>query len=213
LVCPIRTFSYYGSGSTLTSISALQRIGFSFKDIDFPGYYHSFYEKAIGEALPPQNVVSQELRINGTTANQKLRYTAGAFYFSQVGYEPSTNLAFELAPGAYSIFRNKSDNNGVAVFGELTYNITDKWSATGGLRYDNENRESTFNGFGDASFVGGVFTQIKQDTTVHDKTEYDFDEHFTPSGLTSEIPVTLTITVEDHNDNATTKMVKFKIKP
>lgn len=160
------TLKYFGSGFTVTSISALQRIGLSFKDIDFPGYYHSFYEKAIGEALPPQNVLSQELRVNGASASQKLKYTAGLFYFSQVGYEPSTNLAFELAPDVYSIFRNKSDNNGVAAFGELTYKITDKLSATGGLRYDNENRESTFNGFGDASFAGGVFTQIKPDTTV-----------------------------------------------
>lgn len=49
--------------------------------------------------------------------------------------------------------------------------------------------------------------------TVHDKTVYDFDEHFTPSGLTSEIPVTLTITVEDHSDHSTMKTVKFKVKP
>jgi iron complex outermembrane receptor protein len=160
------TLKYYGSGFTLTSISALQRIGLSFKDIDFPGYYHSFYEKAIGEALPPQNVLSEELRINGATANQKMKYTAGLFYFTQVGYEPSTNLAYELAPNAYSIFRNKSNNNGVAVFSELTYKITGNLSASVGLRYDSENRESTFNGFGDASFVGGVFKQAKPDTTV-----------------------------------------------
>jgi len=44
---------------------------------------------------------------------------------------------------------------------------------------------------------------FKATPTVHDKTEYDFDEHFTPSGLTGEIPVTLTITVEDHSDHAT----------
>jgi type 1 fimbria pilin len=54
---------------------------------------------------------------------------------------------------------------------------------------------------------------FKATPTVHDKTEYDFDEHFTPSGLTAETPVTLTITVEDHNANVTTKTVKFKVKP
>ncbi len=166
LVNSALTLKYFGSGFTLTSISALQRIGLSFKDIDFPGYYHSFYEKEIGEALPPQNVLSQELRINGAMAGQKLTYTAGIFFFSQVGYEPSTNLAFELAPDIYSIFRNKSDNTGFAGFGELSYRLTKKLSATAGLRYDNENRESTFNGFGDASFAGGVFTQLVADTTV-----------------------------------------------
>lgn len=48
--------------------------------------------------------------------------------------------------------------------------------------------------------------------TVHDKTEYSFDEHFTPT-VAAETPVTLTITVEDHNDNKTVKTVKFTVKP
>ncbi len=48
--------------------------------------------------------------------------------------------------------------------------------------------------------------------TVHDETDYHFDEHFTPS-VAAETPVTLTITVEDHSANTTTKVVKFKVKP
>jgi hypothetical protein len=47
---------------------------------------------------------------------------------------------------------------------------------------------------------------------VHDKTEYSFDEHFTPA-VSAETPVTLTITVWDHSDNSTTKTVKFSVKP
>ncbi|TAH20426.1 MAG: TonB-dependent receptor [Cytophagales bacterium] len=156
---------YFADKFTITSISAYQTIDLSFKDIDFPGFYHSFYKSAIGEKLPPQEVYSQELRIN-SNSDSKLQYTAGFYGFSQVGYEPSTNLAFELAPNAYSIFRNKSDNFGLAGFGELSYQITDKLKATVGLRYDYEKREATFNGFGDASFIGGVFTQTKPDTTV-----------------------------------------------
>ena len=53
---------------------------------------------------------------------------------------------------------------------------------------------------------------FKATPSVHDETEYNFDEHFTPSGLTAETPVTLTITVEDHSDHITTKTVKFKVK-
>lgn len=48
--------------------------------------------------------------------------------------------------------------------------------------------------------------------TVHDATEYDFHEHFTPS-VAEETAVTLTITVEDHSSNVTTKTVKFIVKP
>ena len=53
---------------------------------------------------------------------------------------------------------------------------------------------------------------FKATPTVHDETEYTFDEHFTP-GIVAETPVTLTITVEDHSDHTTTKTVKFKVKP
>lgn len=160
------TMKYFANLFTLTSISALQTIGLSFEDIDFPGYYHSFFEKEIGEPLPPQRVWSQEFRINSANSASKWRYTAGVFAFAQVGYEPSTNLAFELAPNAYAIFRNKGNNNGVAGFGELSYKLTGQLMATAGLRYDYENRESTFNGFGDATFIGGQFTQASPDTTV-----------------------------------------------
>ncbi|NJK82590.1 MAG: TonB-dependent receptor [Saprospiraceae bacterium] len=105
------------------------------------------------------------MRINSST-DSKLQYTAGLFGFSQVGFEPSTNLAFELDPDNFAIFRNRSDNYGLAAFGELSYQITEKFTATAGIRYDYEKREATFNGFGDAVFSGGVFTQIAPDTTV-----------------------------------------------
>lgn len=48
--------------------------------------------------------------------------------------------------------------------------------------------------------------------TVHDKKEYDFHEHFTPT-VTEETPVTLTVVVADHSDHTTTKTVKFTVKP
>lgn len=166
---------YFGTQFTITSISAYQTIDLSFKDIDFPGFYHSFYNSAIGEKLPPQKVYSQELRIN-SNSESKLQYTAGFYGFSQVGYEPSTNLAQEITPDFYAIFRNKADNFGLAGFGELSYQFTDNLKATAGLRYDYEKREATFNGVQydpvtfapdpDAVFVDGVFTQVRPDTAV-----------------------------------------------
>ncbi len=161
---------YFGNSLNITSISAYQTIGLSFKDIDFPGFYHSFYKSAIGEKLPPQQVYSQEVRINSNT-NSKWQYTAGVYGFSQVGFEPSTNLAFESPsfPNTYFIFRNKANNFGMAGFGELSYQLTNQLNATAGFRYDYEKREATFNGFGDAIFSGGAFTQIVPDTTVGGK--------------------------------------------
>lgn len=156
---------YYADRFTLTSISACQRVNLAFQDIASGGIYHSFFDSEIGELLPPQEVFSQEFRIN-SQAKSRLQYTAGVFAFAQVGYEFSTNLAFELGPDFYSIFRNESNNYGLAGFGELSYQLTDKLKGTVGFRYDYENRESTFNGFGDAVFSRGEFTQTVPDTTV-----------------------------------------------
>ncbi len=163
------SLKYFGNAYTLTSISALQNIAMSYKDVDFPGYYHSFREKEIGELLPPQKVFSQEVRINSNNLNSKLNYSAGIYYFNQTGYEPTTNLAYELAPDMYSVFRNVSKNNGIAIFGQATYSLTGNLDFTAGLRYESENRKSIFNGFGDAIFTGGVLTLLKPDTTVSGK--------------------------------------------
>lgn len=53
---------------------------------------------------------------------------------------------------------------------------------------------------------------FKQNPTVHDATEYDFHEHFTPS-VAAETAVTLTVTVSDHSDHTTVKTLKFTVKP
>lgn len=166
---------YYANKFTLTSISALQTIGFSFKDLDFPGIYHSYYDGKIGELLPPQKVWSEELRIN-SNSESKFQYTAGVYAFTQKGYEPTTNTAYELSDaeataymlpsGTFLINRNRSNNFGVAGFGEMSYLLTNKLKAAIGLRYDYEKREATFNGFGDAMLYNGVVTDIKPNITA-----------------------------------------------
>jgi iron complex outermembrane receptor protein len=167
---------YIASNYTLTSISALQTISFGFQDLDFPGIYHSYYNGKIGELLPPQKVWSEEFRINSNSEG-KLQYTAGVYWFSQKGYEPTTNTAYELSEmeatmfglsnGAFLINRNRSNNTGIAGFGELSYMLTPKLKATFGLRYDHEKREAIFNGFGDAMLLNGVVTDIKPNITAN----------------------------------------------
>lgn len=167
---------YFADEFTLTSISALQTIGFGFKDLDFPGIFHSFYDGRIGEMLPPQKVWSEELRINSNAKN-KLQYTAGIYAFTQKGYEPTTNTAYELSDleatvfglpiGTYLIYRNRSNNFGIAGFGELNYLLTSQLKVTAGLHYDYEKRKAAFNGFGDAMLYNGVVTDIKPNTTAN----------------------------------------------
>ncbi len=167
---------YFASNYTLTSISALQTISFGFQDLDFPGIYHSYYNGKIGELLPPQKVWSEEFRINSNSEG-KLQYTAGVYWFAQKGYEPTTNTAYELSNaeatmfglsnGAFLINRNRSNNTGIAGFGELSYMLTPQLKATFGLRYDHEEREAIFNGFGDAILLNGVVTDIKPNITAN----------------------------------------------
>ncbi|MFM1856948.1 MAG: hypothetical protein RLZ05_8 [Bacteroidota bacterium] len=164
---------YFGSNFTFTSISAYQNIRLGYSDVDFPGFYHTFYDKKVGELLPPQEVFSQELRIS-TNNSKKIQYTAGLYSFLQKGYEPTTNLVYELSAGEAAfyglpagsniIYRNRSKNYGMAGFGELSYSFTNKLKGAVGLRYDYEKKQSTFNGFGDAALVGGTITDFVKDT-------------------------------------------------
>ncbi len=166
---------YINDKYTLTSISAYQTIGFAFKDLDFPGIYHSFYDGKIGEMLPPQKVWSEELRINSNTKS-RFQYTAGVYAFTQKGYEPTTNTAYELSNAeaafymlpnnTFLINRNRSNNFGIAGFGEMSYMLTANLKAIAGIRYDYEKREATFNGFGDAMLYNGVITDINPDKTA-----------------------------------------------
>jgi iron complex outermembrane receptor protein len=74
---------------------------------------------------------------------------------------------FGLSKGAFLINRNRSNNKGIAGFGELSYLLSSKLKVTFGLRYDHEKREAIFNGFGDAILSNGVVTDIKPNITAN----------------------------------------------
>jgi hypothetical protein len=48
---------------------------------------------------------------------------------------------------------------------------------------------------------------------VHDLTTYTIAEVWTPSGITAETAVTLTVIASDHSDHTVTTAVKFTVKP
>lgn len=158
----------YAGPVKLTSVSTYQRIRFRFADIESGGVFSSYFNGRIGAATPPQQVYSQELRASGGERGDRLRWVVGAYGFDQVGYEPTTNLGFLLNPitDTWAIFRNESRNNGLAVFGQATLALGRGVEVVAGLRRDDERREATFNGFGDASYTAGIETVTRPDTTV-----------------------------------------------
>jgi iron complex outermembrane receptor protein len=158
----------FGGPVKVTSVTSYQRIGFRYTDIESGGVYSSYFGGRLGAATPPQEVWSQEFRASGGERGDRLRWVAGVYGFDQVGYEPTTNLGFLLNPATdtWAIFRNKSDNAGIAVYGQATLALGNGYELTAGLRRDDERREATFNGFGDAVYVAGVETVTVPDTTV-----------------------------------------------
>ena len=85
----------------------------------------------------PQEQFTQELQLSGRTDN--LKWIAGLYYFTENGM-----VIDQVRPGAgiVQVYGPVDvDNQSFAGFGQATYNVTDKWSITGGLRYTAENKE------------------------------------------------------------------------
>ncbi|MDX2061469.1 MAG: TonB-dependent receptor [Bacteroidia bacterium] len=140
--------NYYGTGFTLASVTSYQRIGIAFSDLDFGGgniYWSYGADGRIGGESKPQQVVTQEFKLTSTNPAASFQYTVGVFGFWQNSFEPTTNTVLDspFFPGALAIATNDGENQGIAVYGQGSYVVVDKLTITAGLRYDNEDREST----------------------------------------------------------------------
>lgn len=160
--------NYKGDNFTVSSISAYQRIGIRFDDIDFfsaaPGQiFTSYNDGQIGVMNKPQEVFSQEVRISSENRNERLNYTAGIFYFNQTNYEPSANTARIVDASTLDVSSAIGKNEGVAIFGEANYAFAKAFTATLGLRYEHENRKLIFNRFED---VDGIINLIDSRTEL-----------------------------------------------
>jgi iron complex outermembrane receptor protein len=90
--------------------------------------------------------LSQELQLNGLSLDEKLQWTAGLYYFKEVGRDhidgdvlpdvcPDTGLCLSI-DGYYDV-----ENSSVAGYGQFTYQVAEAWRLTAGLRYSDESRE------------------------------------------------------------------------
>ncbi len=87
---------------------------------------------------------SQELRLDGESG--KLRYIAGLYYFHE---QAQTNEGINLFPPMPLGWANFNDQTqrSYAAFGHLQYALTDKLSASAGVRYSGEDKELKFKYF------------------------------------------------------------------
>ncbi|MET0362619.1 MAG: TonB-dependent receptor [Sphingobium sp.] len=85
---------------------------------------------------------SHELQISGTTFNDALNYTAGVYRFTEKGNDGSDTLALPLLnPANPANTLGFIDNKALAFYGQMTYNLTDALSLTGGLRWSQDKKQ------------------------------------------------------------------------
>ena len=86
----------------------------------------------------PQQQVTQELQLSGTSFNKQLTWLAGLYYFQERGVVETPALFVE---GLFQFYSNSPNKNtSYAAFGQATYQINNKIGLTIGLRYTNEEK-------------------------------------------------------------------------
>ncbi len=110
------------------------------------------------DAVPKLKQFTQEFRI-ASNGNNALSYQGGVFYFDETLRILSDNFSTlgdpNNAVGGINITvdqRQKSKAYGI--FGSLTYKLTDQFSVTGGLRYNNDRRRYNVVRSRDTQFPG-----------------------------------------------------------
>ena len=86
-----------------------------------------------------QRQFSEELQLTGTALANRLKYTAGLYYFHETGHDP-LNLTLPIAFGNvrnFSFVKNES----YAAYAQGTFSITEKLEATGGVRYTDDKKQ------------------------------------------------------------------------
>lgn len=105
-----------------------------------------------------QNQFSAELQISGGLADNRINYTVGAFYFEENGAQTDQ---VPLGGGLLNIFgENIQDTRALALFGEVNFDITEKLSVFGGVRFTDERKELQLNQANTTPFFGIVFAGL-----------------------------------------------------
>jgi len=105
-----------------------------------------------------QNQFSQEFQLNGFSFNSKLKWVLGAYYFKENGLD---RVIVPLLHGLVLLDEaNAINNRAWAVFGQGTYDLTERTSLTAGLRYTSENKKyaPTHVDHGPANALGSQIT-------------------------------------------------------
>lgn len=84
--------------------------------------------------------ISEELQVNGSAFASRLKFAAGAYYFSETGSDP---LVVEFPSSFGILYQDKADvdNRSIAGYAQGTLSLTDKLSLTAGARYTRDKKD------------------------------------------------------------------------
>ncbi len=98
-----------------------------------------------------QDQFSQEFQFSGNTDNMK--WLLGLYYFEEEADNPNP-VQLPVPTVGQLISGGTVDNDNFAVFGQVTYDFTEQWGLTAGLRYTDETKRFSPFSFADGSYVG-----------------------------------------------------------
>lgn len=128
-------------------------------------------------------VITEELQLVGRALSNRLNWTTGLyFYDSNEKQNPGNGIVLGFGPASYPYGNPESDIVSKAVYGQATYDLTDSWSLTAGLRYSHESTTAWEMGlsapdeqsFSDTSPYAGVNFQVTDNVMLYAKASKGF---------------------------------------
>ncbi len=157
--------TWEGEKYTIKSISAFR----GFKSSFLNGSPASIYMATNSNDEFEQDQFSQEITLS-TSLSDRIDLLAGVFYQEEHGVEVVTTI-FPLAPPAGNndpaflpingIEDRNIDNSSQAIFGQISFDLTDKLELTGGARYTKEKKNVLINKIEDTA---GVISTVLEGT-------------------------------------------------
>jgi iron complex outermembrane recepter protein len=137
---------------------------------------------AVKEPDEKLGVFTQEVQLAQQSPSDRLRWTAGGYYYhSTEGQNPGTAITLGFAPPFYPYGATSIAVTSYAFYGQASYDITDRLSATAGLRYSHEQNKAQLIGsapvlatFTDTSPYAGLNYQLDPDIMFYVKASKGF---------------------------------------
>lgn len=149
---PIDDVEIRGASATLTwdlgafsikSITAYRELDQTVAN-DYDGSRFTYYDQRL---TTDQDQFSQEVQISGLAYDDRLQWQGGVFYYTETADQNNAinQGAYPVRFSPNAIVSNQAftnDTDSWAAFAQMTFDLTEQWALTGGVRYSDE--EKTF---------------------------------------------------------------------